>query len=44
MNSSINTVTGTISPEQLGRTLMHEHVFVEYGGPSAEVLKPGRRR
>jgi phosphotriesterase-related protein len=43
MNSSINTVTGTISPEQLGRTLMHEHVFVEYGGPSAEVLKPGRR-
>jgi len=43
MNSSINTVTGTIAPEKLGRTLMHEHVFVEYGGPSPEVLKPGRR-
>jgi len=27
----INTVTGPISPEELGRTLMHEHVFVEYG-------------
>ena len=23
---------------------MHEHVFVEYGGPSAEALKPGRAR
>ena len=31
MGSTINTVTGPISPEKLGRTLMHEHVFVEYG-------------
>jgi phosphotriesterase-related protein len=27
----INTVTGPISADELGRTLMHEHVFVEYG-------------
>ncbi len=44
MTASINTVSGTITPEQLGRTLMHEHVFVEYGGPSAEALRPGRAR
>jgi phosphotriesterase-related protein len=31
MGSTINTVTGPISPEALGRTLMHEHVLVEYG-------------
>jgi len=43
MSSLINTVTGTISPAQLGRTLMHEHVFVEYGGPSADCLPSGRK-
>jgi phosphotriesterase-related protein len=43
MITRINTVTGTIAPAQLGRTLMHEHVFVEYGGPSSESLKHGRR-
>jgi len=41
MAASINTVAGPISPEQLGRTLMHEHVFVEYGGPSATLCQPG---
>ena len=44
MSTSINTVTGPIAPEQLGRTLMHEHVFVEYGGPSSDTLRPGPRR
>jgi phosphotriesterase-related protein len=44
MSTSINTVTGPISPEQLGRTLMHEHVFVEYGGPSSDSVRPGPRR
>ncbi len=43
MNKLINTVTGTIAPAQLGRTLMHEHVFVEYGGPSADCLPSGRK-
>ncbi len=40
----INTVTGTITPEQLGKTLMHEHMFVQYGGPSSEMLRPGPAR
>jgi len=31
MNTTVNTVTGPISTDALGRTLMHEHVFVEYG-------------
>lgn len=44
MSTSINTVTGPIAPEQLGRTLMHEHVFVEYGGPSSDSVRPGPRR
>jgi len=43
MGKFINTATGTISPDQLGRTLIHEHVFVEYGGPSADCLPSGRK-
>jgi len=43
MPTLINTVTGTIAPAQLGRTLMHEHVFVQYGGPSADCLPSGRK-
>ncbi|MCX8044430.1 MAG: phosphotriesterase-related protein [Desulfobacterota bacterium] len=41
MNMTITTVTGNISPEQLGPTLMHEHVFVQYGGPSSPYSTPG---
>ncbi len=37
----IMTVTGPVQPEALGIVLMHEHVFVEYGGPSAEYCTPG---
>ncbi len=44
MTTSINTVTGTITPDELGPTLMHEHMFVQYGGPSAEYCRPGSRR
>jgi phosphotriesterase-related protein len=44
MSTSINTVTGPITPDQLGRTLMHEHVFVEYNGPSSDTVRPGPRR
>lgn len=43
MNSLINTVTGAITPDQLGRTLMHEHVFVQYGGPSTDCRRSGRK-
>jgi len=39
--TDINTVTGTIKPEELGRTLMHEHIFVQYGKPSPETMRPG---
>ena len=44
MRTSINTVTGSISPKQIGRTLMHEHVFVEYDGPSPDFVRPVPRR
>jgi phosphotriesterase-related protein len=44
MTVSISTVTGTITPDELGPTLMHEHMFVQYGGPSAEYCHPGSRR
>ena len=39
----INSVRGPVAASQLGRTLMHEHVFVEYGGPSAYCLPSGRK-
>ena len=44
MTGAINTVTGAITPEQLGPALMHEHVFVQYGGPSPDCIRPGARR
>ncbi len=44
MNDAVNTVAGPITADQLGRTLMHEHVFVQYGGPGADMLKPGPQR
>lgn len=31
MSFMVNTGSGPISADELGRTLMHEHVFVEYG-------------
>ncbi len=41
MNTAVNTVNGPISPEQLGRTLIHEHVFVQYGGAGDEYMPGG---
>ncbi len=43
MPTLINTVTGTITSDQLGSALMHEHVFVQYGGPSPDSLPSGRK-
>ena len=40
----VNTVTGPISPEKLGRTLMHEHVFVEYGTATKDTRPLGAAR
>ena len=39
--SPIHTVTGAISPEQLGRTLMHEHLVIGYPGWEAYTPDPG---
>ena len=32
MPGMVNTVTGPIPVEALGRTLMHEHLFIAFGG------------
>ncbi|MGE4651764.1 MAG: hypothetical protein AAEJ53_12825 [Myxococcota bacterium] len=42
--SEIATVTGSTAPEQLGRTLMHEHLMIGYGGWEADSLRPGSSR
>jgi len=34
------TVLGPVRPQRLGRTLMHEHVLVDFAG--AETIEPGR--
>lgn len=40
----INTVTGTCTPAELGRTLVHEHLLVGYPGWQMDALAPGFRR
>jgi len=37
---TVNTVTGAVTLAQLGRTLMHEHLLIDFIG--AEKLTPGR--
>jgi phosphotriesterase-related protein len=37
----INTVTGQITPDQLGPTLMHEHLMVGSIGWEADTIRPG---
>ena len=37
---AINTVTGTSSPEQLGTTLMHEHLLIGWGGWELDSAAP----
>ncbi len=37
---AINTVTGTASPEQLGTTLMHEHLLIGWGGWELDCSAP----
>ncbi len=36
-----NTITGAGSPEELGRTLMHEHLMVGYPGWESDTLRAG---
>jgi phosphotriesterase-related protein len=40
----INTVTGTCTPSELGRTLVHEHLLVGYPGWQMDALAPRFRR
>ena len=40
----IHTVTGTTTPEQLGVTLMHEHLVIGYPGWQADSIHPGPTR
>ena len=37
---SVQTVTGSVAPEALGRTLIHEHVLVGYPGWNLDALAP----
>lgn len=39
--TSINTVTGTITPDQMGKTMMHEHLVVATPGWEADTAHPG---
>lgn len=41
---TINTVTGTCEPEDLGRTLVHEHILVGYPGWQMDALAKGYRK
>lgn len=37
---TINTITGTISPDQLGATMMHEHIIVAWDGTFLDSTLP----
>ncbi len=41
---TLATVTGPIAPDALGRTLMHEHLLVGYGGWESDTIRPGPGR
>ena len=40
----VNTVTGAIRTQDLGVTLMHEHILIGYPGWEADTLRPGPSR
>ena len=44
MTQQIQTVTGPIAPEDLGRTLMHEHLLIGYPGWESDTIHPGPSR
>jgi phosphotriesterase-related protein len=39
--TTINTVTGTITPDELGRTLAHEHLLVGWPGWESDTFRQG---
>ena len=44
MTATVNTVTGPLPVEQLGVTLMHEHLVIGFPGWQADTLHPGPAR
>ena len=44
MSNEIQTVTGTTTPDELGPTLMHEHLMIGYPGWEADTIRPGPTR
>lgn len=42
--TQIQTVTGTTTPDGLGRTLMHEHLVIGYPGAETDWVRPGPTR
>ena len=42
--AALSTVTGTITPQQLGKTLMHEHLVIGYPGWESHSTAPGPTR
>jgi len=44
MSKLINTATGPISVDDLGVTLMHEHIIIGFPGWEADSLRPGPTR
>lgn len=44
MSASVQTVTGTAAPDELGRTLIHEHVLVGFPGWDLDAKAPRFKR
>jgi len=44
MAAQVQSVLGGLDPQQLGRTLMHEHLVIGYSGWEADTLHPGPSR
>jgi phosphotriesterase-related protein len=40
-HATLETVTGSISPDALGKTLMHEHLLIGYAGSEVDGVNPG---
>ena len=43
-STTVNTVTGPLPVDELGVTLMHEHIVIGYPGWEADSLHPGPKR
>ena len=41
VSQSLETVTGSITPDQLGKTLMHEHLMIGYAGSESDTVNSG---